>query len=266
VITSSRAGHSRTQIAPDAATCPQCLADTLNPTGRFYRYPFTNCTHCGPRLSIIRAIPYDRCHTSMAGFPMCPACQAEYDDPLNRRFHAQPVACDRCGPQVWLETGDGPAAIPNDGSAGDVLDTVCHLLQRGEIVAIKGIGGIHLACDATNESAVSQLRRRKRRYHKPFALMVRDLSVIAPYCSVSEEDGFCWKVRQRRLCFCSEKMSGSWESLEGRKPQALVSYLWEKRWPLHRLLPLNLFAPLLLLSPLTSLPSVSCCPTRLCTT
>jgi len=188
VITASRAGHSHTQISPDAATCPQCLADTLTPAGRFYRYPFTNCTHCGPRLSIIRAIPYDRCHTSMAGFPMCPACQAEYDDPLNRRFHAQPVACDRCGPQVWLETGNGPGAIPEDGSTGDVLDTGCDLLQRGAIIAIKGIGGIHLACDATNESAVSQLRRRKRRYHKPFALMVCDLSVIEPYCSISDEE------------------------------------------------------------------------------
>lgn len=184
-ITGSRGGHSQTQLPPDAATCPQCLADTLDPWGRFYRYPFTNCTHCGPRLSIIRAIPYDRGNTSMARFTLCPTCGDEYKNPLNRRFHAQPVACDRCGPQVWLETRDGRPVAPSDASQKDCLATVCNLLRQGEIVAIKGIGGIHLACDATNEQAVSQLRQRKQRDHKPFALMVRDLSVIEPYCEVN---------------------------------------------------------------------------------
>ena len=187
-ITPSRAGHSRTQIAPDAATCPQCLADSFDPFGRFYRYPFTNCTHCGPRLSIVRAIPYDRGNTSMATFPMCPACQQEYDDPLNRRFHAQPVACYHCGPKAWLERADGRPVVADMFSMLDDVDAVCTLLQRGEIVAIKGIGGIHLACDATNETAVHQLRQRKHRYHKPFALMVRDLAVIEPYCEVSEAE------------------------------------------------------------------------------
>jgi len=187
-ITPSRAGHSRTQISPDAATCPQCLSDTLDPFGRFYRYPFTNCTHCGPRFSIIRAIPYDRGHTSMATFPLCSTCQQEYDNPLNRRFHAQPVACYHCGPQAWLERADGRPVISDMFSMLDDVDAVCTLLQRGEIVAIKGIGGIHLACDATNEEAVKRLRDRKRRYHKPFALMVRDLAVIAPYCTITDEE------------------------------------------------------------------------------
>ena len=187
-ITPSRTGHSRTQISPDAATCPQCLADSLDPFGRFYRYPFTNCTHCGPRLSIIRAIPYDRDNTSMAMFPMCPTCQQEYDDPVNRRFHAQPVACYHCGPRAWLERADGKPVVADMFSMLDDVDAVCTLLQRGEIVAIKGIGGIHLACDATNDEAVNQLRQRKHRYHKPFALMVRDLSVIEPYCEVSEAE------------------------------------------------------------------------------
>lgn len=187
-ITSSQVGHCRTQISPDAATCPQCLSDTLDPRGRFYRYPFTNCTHCGPRLSIIRAIPYDRSNTSMAGFPMCPSCQAEYKDPLNRRFHAQPVACPHCGPKAWLERADGHPVVTNMSDVLDHVDIVCTLLHQGEIIAIKGIGGIHLACDATNEEAVSQLRQRKRRYHKPFALMVRDLSVIEPYCDISDEE------------------------------------------------------------------------------
>ncbi|WP_204139903.1 carbamoyltransferase HypF [Halomicronema sp. CCY15110] len=186
-ITSSRAGHRRTQISPDAATCPQCLSDTLNLASRFSRYPFTNCTHCGPRLSIIRHIPYDRAHTSMASFPMCPACQAEYDDPLNRRFHAQPVACDRCGPQAWLERADDHP-ISSELAALNAVDAAATLLQQGEIVAIKGLGGIHLACDATNEVAVQRLRDRKHRYHKPFALMVRDLAVIAPYCEISDAE------------------------------------------------------------------------------
>ncbi|MEO1144606.1 MAG: carbamoyltransferase HypF [Cyanobacteria bacterium J06638_22] len=187
-ITPSRPGQVRTNIAPDAATCPQCLSDTLDPFGRLYRYPFTNCTHCGPRLSIVRAIPYDRGNTSMATFPMCPDCQKEYDNPLNRRFHAQPVACYHCGPKAWLERADGKPVVADMFSMLDDVDAVCTLLQRGEIVAIKGIGGIHLACDATNDTAVNQLRQRKHRYHKPFALMVRDLSVIAPYCDISDEE------------------------------------------------------------------------------
>jgi hydrogenase maturation protein HypF len=185
-ITLSRNGSVRTQVSPDAATCPACLSDTLDPFGRFYRYPFTNCTHCGPRLSIVRAIPYDLRHTSMATFPMCPICQAEYDDPLNRRFHAQPVACYHCGPKAWLERADGRSVVADMFSMLDAVDVVCTLLQRGEIVAIKGIGGIHLACDATHEEAVRTLRDRKHRYHKPFALMVRDLAVIESYCDINE--------------------------------------------------------------------------------
>ena len=187
-ITSSHPGQSRTHIPPDAATCPQCLADSFDPFSRFYRYPFTTCTHCGPRLSILRAIPYDRDHTSMATFPMCPTCQQEYNDPLNRRFHAQPVACHHCGPRAWLERADSRPIVADMFSMLDEVDAVCTLLQRGEIVAVKGIGGIHLACDATHETAVSQLRQHKHRHHKPFALMVRDLSVIEPYCEVSDEE------------------------------------------------------------------------------
>ncbi|MEM8603378.1 MAG: carbamoyltransferase HypF, partial [Cyanobacteria bacterium P01_H01_bin.121] len=181
-------GSRLTQIAPDAATCPQCLSDTLDPFSRLYRYPFTNCTHCGPRLSIVRSIPYDRGNTSMASFPMCPECQAEYDDPLNRRFHAQPVACHRCGPRAWLERADGRAVIADMFSMLDDVDAVCTLLQRGEIVGIKGIGGIHLACDATNAEVVDRLRQQKQRYHKPFALMMRDLEAIEPYCHLSEAE------------------------------------------------------------------------------
>ncbi len=174
-----------TDITPDAATCPDCLADTLDPFSRWYRYPFTNCTHCGPRLSIIQTLPYDRQHTSMADFPLCPECAEVYHNVADRRFHAQPVACHKCGPNAWLERADGKAIVAEMFSMMDDVDAACTLIQRGEIVAIKGIGGFHLACDATNAAAVDQLRQRKRRYDKPFALMARDLDIIEQYCEVS---------------------------------------------------------------------------------
>ncbi|MDX2228233.1 MAG: carbamoyltransferase HypF [Leptolyngbyaceae cyanobacterium bins.349] len=177
-----------TDITPDAATCPQCVADTLDPFSRWYRYPFTNCTHCGPRLSIIQTLPYDRPHTSMAAFPMCPECAEAYHNVGDRRFHAQPVACHQCGPHAWLERADGRAIVAAMVSRMDAVDAACTFIQRGAIVAIKGIGGMHLACDATNEAAVQKLRQRKRRYDKPFALMARDLAVIEQYCLISDED------------------------------------------------------------------------------
>ena len=188
VIAPSCLGPNRTRIAADAAACPQCLSDSVDPLSRFYRYPFTNCTQCGPRFSIVRAIPYDRGNTSMAAFPPCPACQQAYDDPSDRRFHAQPVACHHCGPRVWLERSDNRPIVADMFSMLDEVDAVCTLLQRGEIVAIKGLGGIHLACDATNETAVRQLRQGKQRPHKPLALMARDLAIIETYCEVSDQE------------------------------------------------------------------------------
>ncbi|MEA5568666.1 carbamoyltransferase HypF [Anabaena sp. UHCC 0399] len=188
VITDSISGVSRTEIAPDAATCPQCQQEIFDPFSRFYRYPFTNCTYCGPRLSIIRAIPYDRCNTSMSAFVMCPECENSYHDVENRRFHAQPVACHVCGPQAWLERADGKPVTASMFSMLDDVDAVCTLLQKGEIVAIKGIGGIHLACDATQEAAVQKLRQRKKRYDKPFALMARDIQIIEEYCIVNDRE------------------------------------------------------------------------------
>ncbi len=185
-ISSSRHGPIATSVAADAATCPACLAEIGDPADRRYRYPFTNCTHCGPRLSIVRSIPYDRANTSMAAFPMCGQCQAEYDDPADRRFHAQPNACPECGPEVWLEASDGAAKIPDDGS--DAIAVASSLILAGAIVAIKGIGGIHLACDAGNAKSVDRLRRRKHRFHKALALMVCDVEMAGQIAEVGESE------------------------------------------------------------------------------
>ena len=187
-ITHSVNNAIKTQIAPDAATCEDCKQEIFDPLSRYYRYPFTNCTHCGPRLSIIKAIPYDRHNTSMKMFAMCPQCSKEYADIENRRFHAQPVACYTCGPQAWLERSDGKPVTAAMFSMLDDVDAVCTLLQKGEIVAIKGLGGIHLACDATNHKAVEKLRQRKQRYDKPFALMARDIEIIEQYCKPTAKE------------------------------------------------------------------------------
>ena len=187
-IRHSEAQEGRYQlISPDIATCADCRCELFDPADRRYGYPFTNCTNCGPRFTIIEDIPYDRAKTTMRDFIMCPACQAEYDDPLDRRFHAQPNACPVCGPHLTLTDGRGKVFLPQSEETSP-LRAAARLLMEGRIVAIKGLGGFHLACDATNEAVVQLLRGRKRRPHKPFAVMMATMEEIRQHCEVSAEE------------------------------------------------------------------------------
>lgn len=195
VASQDQTAHT-TLVSPDIATCDDCLRELFDPADRRYHYPFINCTNCGPRFTIIRSLPYDRAATSMDCFPMCPKCAAEYADPLDRRFHAQPDACFDCGPHItWREAVNGDAcgnssATPAVGTTREASDAIIErcveLLASGGIVAIKGLGGFHLACDAASEQAVAELRRRKRRSNKPLAVMMRDLADVERLCHVSD--------------------------------------------------------------------------------
>lgn len=197
VASQDQTAHT-TLVSPDIATCDDCLRELFDPADRRYHYPFINCTNCGPRFTIIRSLPYDRAATSMDRFPMCPECAAEYANPLDRRFHAQPDACFNCGPHImWREASVGdepgeaaaPLAVGTTRETSDaIIDRCVELLALGGIVAIKGLGGFHLSCDAANEQAVVELRRHKRRSNKPLAVMVRDLTDAERLCRVNDAE------------------------------------------------------------------------------
>ena len=184
-ISKSRKGKASAVVLPDACICNDCIDDITDKNNRRYGYAFTNCTNCGPRFSIIKQIPYDRKSTSMSVFPMCKQCEKEYQNPIDRRFHAQPNACPDCGPQLQLTDATGENVATNN-----IIEKTASLLKQGKIIAIKGIGGFHLACLASIESAVVTLRQRKHRKHKPFALMARDVSMVKQYCLVSDQEKY----------------------------------------------------------------------------
>ena len=188
-------------ISPDVAICDDCLCELFDENDRRYRYPFINCTNCGPRFTIIQDIPYDRPKTTMAPFVMCPDRQAEYKDPANRRFHAQPNACPVCGPQVKWQTANLKSQIVGE----DAIRKVREMLVEGKVVAVKGLGGFHLACDATNDDAVALLRERKGRVDKPFAVMSLDLETVKGYCRVSDDEGALLNSHERPIVLLRRK-------------------------------------------------------------
>ncbi len=242
VIAKSLAKSIHTDIVADAATCQDCFAEIFDPADRRYRYPFTNCTHCGPRLSIVKAIPYDRANTSMAAFTLCADCQHEYESAENRRFHAQPNACPNCGPKLWLE--DNRSEKITEGNTAS-LEEALRLIETGSIIAIKGIGGFHLICDAGSQQVVSRLRRRKHRYQKAFALIARDHEMVEQYACVNKQERALLEssaapivVLERSGCELAESVAPGLNSYGFMLPYT----------PLHHLLMAGIDRPLVMTS------------------
>jgi hydrogenase maturation protein HypF len=231
----------RLSIPPDLATCPACLSEVFDPSDRRYRYPFTNCTQCGPRFTIARDVPYDRRSTTMAPFTMCPACRREFDDVENRRFHAQPNACPVCGPRLRLRNESGEPV-----EADDAISATARALLAGLIVAIKGLGGFHLACDATSSTAVRRLRTRKRRDEKPFAVMARDLADARALATMTEQDRRLLLSPERPIVLL-QRREGCGVAAETAPDNPLIGVMLPYT-PLHHLLLDDVRRPLVMTS------------------
>ena len=208
-IKESRDEGSFTLVSPDVSICIDCYNEMLDKKDRRYLYPFINCTNCGPRYTITKRVPYDRPNTTMAVFKMCPDCDREYHDPLNRRFHAQPNACAVCGPHVELKATSKELVINNK----EPIKETIRLLKQGAIVGIKGLGGFHIACDASNRAAVEKLRIKKRKSNKPFALMAPDVHTVRKFCEVSREEEAVLTSNRRPIVLLRKKDSALPEAL-----------------------------------------------------
>jgi len=240
IVTSEQEGERQTLIAPDVTTCTQCLRELFDPTDRRYHYPFVNCTHCGPRFTIVCDVPYDRPLTTMAGFTMCTDCAREYHDPSDRRFHAQPIACPACGPRLRLVERNGQAV------GGEPLRMTAALLEAGFIIAIKGLGGYHLAAAAANAAAVSTLRSRKHREDKPFAVMVPDLAAARSLADLTSDEEQALASAQRPIVLVRRRTDAPLAdavSPGNRYVGVMLPYT-----PLHHLLCHHLDAPFVLTS------------------
>ena len=237
---SADGGRRLAAVSPDVAPCNDCIAEIVDSQQRRFGYAFTNCTNCGPRFTITTGIPYDRPNTTMAGFDMCPECRAEYDNPADRRFHAQPIACARCGPRLSLSEGDGRPL------EGDPIRTIARILADGSIVAIKGLGGFHLACDATNEAAVAELRRRKNREEKPLAVMVADLAGALELVDLSDEEREVLTSQRRPILLA--RRSSSEGVAESVAPGNAYLGIMLPYTPLHQLLLAEVRRPTVLTS------------------
>ncbi len=227
----------RALVSADTATCADCLAELADPADRRYGYPFINCTNCGPRFTIIRDVPYDRTLTTMAGFAMCDHCAAEYHDPADRRFHAQPTCCPACGPRLSL--------LDPAGTVGSPLEAAAHLLRQDKVLAVKGLGGYHLAVDASSEDAAGALRARKHREDKPFAVMVADVAAARQVCQVDEAAAALLTSSRRPIVLLPRVPSGIAAAVApgNRQLGLMLPYT-----PLHHLLLAGVGGPVVLTS------------------
>jgi hydrogenase maturation protein HypF len=243
ILTSVRGGRPSALVPADVATCEACLRELFDPADRRYRYPFLNCTDCGPRFTIVTGVPYDRPNTTMGGFAMCDACRAEYDDPADRRFHAQPTACPACGPRLHLQAGLLHLGVPQGQTP---LRVVEGCLRDGGVVAIKGLGGFHLACVASDERAVAALRARKQREEKPFALMVPDVAAAAALVELGAEQARLLSSRERPIVLAPRRAGA--DAAASVAPRSRELGVMLPYTPLHHLLLADLGVPLVMTS------------------